>query len=56
LIAEHIGELNTRLEKRGYNLNAEFSTRDEMSNVMNEIIEDNKLNVPLSASSFDARA
>ena len=56
LIAEHIDELNARLEKRGYNLDAEFSKRDEMSSIMSEIVEENKNNVPVSISSFDARA
>lgn len=56
LIAEHIDELNARLDKRGYSLTSEFSTRDKMTNIMNEIVESNTGNVPISSSAFDARA
>ena len=56
LIAAHIDELNERINSRGYTCTAEFSMREEMTNVMNEIMEDNKSHVPISVSNFDARA
>ncbi len=56
LIAAHIDELNERINSRGYTCTAEFSKREEMTNVMNEIMEDNKSHVPISVSNFDARA
>lgn len=56
LIAAHIDELNERLEKRGYSSACQVSKREEMANMMEEIIEDNKSKVPVSISNFDARA
>ena len=56
LIAQNIEILNARLNKRGYNMNAEFVNKDEQKSVFENMIEDGK-NVPiLSNNSFDARA
>ncbi|MFG6355406.1 MAG: flagellar hook-length control protein FliK [Acetatifactor sp.] len=57
-IAEHIDLLNSRLEKRGYQLNCAFQTRElgTENTVMQELIEENS-NRPMSADySFDAFA
>ena len=56
LIAAHIDELNERIERRGYSCTSEISKREEMTNIMKEIVEDNKSAVPVSISNFDARA
>lgn len=56
LIAAHIDELNARIESRGYSCTSEISKREEMSNIMQEIVDDNKSVVPVSISNFDARA
>mgnify|MGYP006988843083 CR=1 FL=1 len=56
LIAAHMDELNARIESRGYTCTAQTSKRDEMTNVMEEIIEDNKPAIPVATSNFDARA
>ncbi|MCR5595934.1 MAG: flagellar hook-length control protein FliK [Lachnospiraceae bacterium] len=56
LIEAHIDELNARIERHGYSCTSEISKREEMTNVMSEIIEDNKSVVPVSVSNFDARA
>lgn len=56
LIANHIDELNARIESRGYNCKTEVSHRDEMTNIMSSIVEDNKSNIPISISGFDAKA
>ncbi|SCY54935.1 hypothetical protein SAMN02910292_02043 [Lachnospiraceae bacterium XBB2008] len=56
LIAAHIDELNARIEKRGYSCSSEVSKREEMANIMQEIVDDNKSAVPISISNFDARA
>jgi len=56
LIAAHIDELNARIESRGYSCTSEISRREEMNNVMQEIVESNKSVVPVSISNFDARA
>ena len=56
LIAAHIDELNARIEKRGYTCTAEMSKREEMTNMMEEIMEDNKPAVPIAMTNFDARA
>lgn len=56
LIALHIDELTERLNKRGYNMSAEYTTKDGNTNVMDEILAENKLNVPISVSNFDAKA
>lgn len=60
LIAEHIHILNERLEKRGYSMNANFQLKDEESsedtNIMQEILAQNKNISVLSMTSFDMRA
>lgn len=56
LIAGHIDLLNERLEKRGYSMNAQFLTKEDDTNVMEEILEQNKNISVLSGYSFDARA
>ncbi len=56
LIAAHIDELNARIENRGYSCSSEVSKREEMANIMQEIVDDNKSAVPISISNFDARA
>ena len=56
LIAAHIDELNARIEKRGYSCTSEVSRREEMANIMQDIVDDNKPAVPISVSNFDARA
>ncbi len=57
-IAEHIDLLNSRLEKRGYQMNCAFQTREmrEENTVMQELLEEQS-NRPISADySFDAFA
>ena len=56
LIAAHIDELNARIENRGYPSSCQVSKREEMANMMQEIIDDNKSKVPIAISNFDARA
>lgn len=58
LIAEHIHILNERLEKRGYSMKANFQIKEEdgPTNVMQEILEQNKNISVLSKTSFDMRA
>lgn len=60
LIAEHIHILNERLEKRGYSMNANFQLKNEESsedtNIMQEILAQNKNISVLSMTSFDMRA
>lgn len=56
LIALHIDELNARLEKRGYFMKAELTTRDDNTNIMQKIVEENKSQVPIAYSNFDAKA
>ena len=56
LIAAHIDELNARIENRGYPSSCQVSKREEMANMMQEIIDDNKSKVPIALSNFDARA
>lgn len=56
LIADHIDVLNERLNKRGYTMSAEFQNREQKTNVLNEILEDNKTISILSGTSFDVRA
>lgn len=56
LIAENIDLLNKRLEKRGYSMSAEFIQREEETNVMEEMIKQDKNISVLSGYSFDARA
>ena len=57
LIADHIHILNERLEKRGYSMKANFQIKEDgPTNVMQEILEQNKNISVLSKTSFDMRA
>ena len=59
LIEEHIGELNERLQKKGYSLNTSVSVKseDEETSAIEKIEEDAGLRpVAISHLSFDARA
>lgn len=58
LIAEHIHILDERLAKRGYSLNANMQVKEEEeeTNVMQEILAQNKNISILSSTSFDMRA
>ena len=56
LIANNIELLNSRLEKRGYSMTAEFINRENEVNVMDEILSHNKNVSVLAGYSFDARA
>lgn len=55
-IAEHIHILNERLEKRGYDMKANFQVKEEETNIMQEILEQSKNISVLSRTSFDMRA
>lgn len=55
-IHENIGLLNERLEKKGYQMNAQFSLKEKPGNVMEEIVEDHRENVRIGTYSFDMRA
>lgn len=56
LIAQNIHILNERLERRGYSMSAEFINREEKTNVMEEILKQDKNISVLAGYSFDARA
>lgn len=57
LIAKHIHILNERLEARGYSMKANFQVKeDSVTNMMQEILEQNKNISVLSKTSFDMRA
>lgn len=56
LIAQNIELLNSRLNERGYSASAEFINRDGNTNVMEEMLNQNKNISVLSGYSFDARA
>ncbi|MBQ8596696.1 MAG: flagellar hook-length control protein FliK [Lachnospiraceae bacterium] len=56
LIADNIDLLNKRLENRGYSMTAEFVQREEQTNVMEEMLKQDKNISVLSGYSFDARA
>lgn len=56
LIAEHIDLLNQRLESRGYSMTAEFAEGARQTNVMEEMMKQDKNISILSGYSFDARA
>lgn len=56
LIANNIEILNSRLNKRGYNLKSEFINEDIKKSVMDNILDDNKNISIVSSGSFDARA
>ena len=57
LIAEHIHVLNERLEKRGYSMKANFQIKEDgATNMMQEILDQNKNISVLSKTSFDMRA
>lgn len=55
LIAEHIDLLNQRLESRGYTMTAEFIEGEKHTNVMEEMMKQDKNISVLSGYSFDAR-
>ncbi|MDE7277778.1 MAG: flagellar hook-length control protein FliK, partial [Lachnospiraceae bacterium] len=57
LIAEHIHVLNERLEKRGYSMKTNFQIKEDgATNMMQEILDQNKNISVLSKTSFDMRA
>ena len=59
LIAQHISLLDERLAKRGYNLNAQFSVKEEEEpdgGIMQTILNQEKNISVLSRTSFDMRA
>lgn len=58
LIAKNIHILNEHLEKRGYSMNANFQLKEDgaATNVMQEILAQNKNISALSMTSFDMRA
>ncbi len=56
LIAQNIELLNSRLNERGYSASAEFINRDGNTNVMEEMLNQNKNISVLAGYSFDARA
>ena len=56
LIAENIDILNSRLEKRGYQMTSEFVNNKDPKTVMETILDDNKNIAMISTASFDARA
>ena len=59
LIAQHISLLDERLAKRGYNLNAKFSVKEEEEQdggIMQTILNQEKNISVLSRTSFDMRA
>ncbi len=57
LIAKNIHILNEHLEKRGYSMNANFQLKEDgPTNIMQEILEQNKNISALSMTSFDMRA
>ena len=57
LIAKHIHILNERLEARGYSMKANFQVKeDSVTNMMQEILDQNKNISVLSKTSFDMRA
>lgn len=58
LIAKNIHILNEHLEKRGYSMNAKFQLKEDgaPTNIMQEILAQNKNISALSMTSFDMRA
>lgn len=58
LIAKNIHILNEHLEKRGYSMNANFKLKEDgaPTNIMQEILAQNKNISALSMTSFDMRA
>lgn len=57
LIAKHIHILNERLEQRGYSMKANFQLKEDgVTNMMQEILDQNKNISVLSKTSFDMRA
>lgn len=57
LIAKHIHILNERLEARGYSMKANFQIKEDgVTNMMQEILDQNKNISVLSKTSFDMRA
>lgn len=56
LIADNIEMLNSRLNKRGYEMNASFIQKEQNRPVIEEILEQDRNISVLSGYSFDARA
>lgn len=56
LVEEHMDMLTERLQKRGYTMNVEVISKDTKTNVIREILEEQKNISVLSGTSFDARA
>lgn len=56
LVAEHIDELTQRLNQRGYQMTSELLMKEKPTNMMEEILEQNKNISVLSQYAFDARA
>lgn len=56
LIAANIHTLNERLEKRGYNMNAEFINKDDNKTVIDTMLESKGNISGVYSGSFDARA
>lgn len=56
LIAAHIDELEKGMEKRGYTMKAELSTREEMIKPVDALTDKESVPKQLSFTSFDARA
>lgn len=56
LIEKNINILNERLMSRGYSMSAEFVNREKQTNVMEEILKQDKNISVLAGYSFDARA
>lgn len=56
LLYDHIDILNQQLAKKGYKMTTNIQISEDDKNVMQEILQDNKKNVPISMYTFDARA
>lgn len=56
LIEAHIDELNARIEARGYRCDTQVSKREDMANIMTEIVNSSVANIPISLTNFDAKA
>lgn len=56
LIEAHIDELTSRLNKRGYKMDTSYSLQEKASNVMEEMIKQDRSVSMISTTAFDARA
>lgn len=56
LIEAHIDELTSRLNKRGYKIETSFSLQEKATNVMEEMIKQDRSISMISTTAFDARA